>query len=149
MSKTVVSTVSTLRLQLNHRFIALPHRFVRCCSLSRLDTWQLMHCTNRLTLKRLIIRKNETFRLSPPGLVLVPWLCQGMHCPRGWPRFGLRAESEHLVWRQAELGLCDKGQFDCFLTIRFIGFLFLQSVGLKTQKRNTAHTSIHSSFSMR
>jgi len=31
---------------------------------------------------------------------------------------------------QALPGLRDKGQFGCFLTIRFLGFLFLQSVGL-------------------
>jgi len=37
-------------------------------------------------------------------------------------------------------GLCDKGQFDYFSTIRFLGFSFLQSVGLLRFAPNGAAT---------
>jgi len=41
---------------------------------------------------------------------------------------------------QALPGLCGKGQFDYFLTIRFLGFSFLQSVGLLRFAPNGAAT---------
>jgi len=64
---------------------------------------------------------------------LVPGLCGSV-----WerttleplPRLAMQAKHVFLTIRQAEPGLCDKGQFDYFLTIRFLGFSFLQSVGL-------------------
>jgi len=66
----------------------------------------------------------ETSR-SSPFLIFVPWLRDS-----GW----------ECTATEALPGLCDKGQFDYFLTIRFLGFSFLQSVGLLRFAPNGAAT---------